>query len=167
MIVDRRTGIDGELQPRAKKRSKTERPPPSKGRETAMLFIKSGDVWRAATGEQTPHHVCSGSEKLAIAYDCGSGAALHVGSERAVRIWTHDYHIRAEGYYARTMAAHDAKGAQFAQDMMQNLVVAVMAIKPRSIELINLCLGDPKAVLRLIEAGRLPGRPVASDLVAA
>ncbi len=132
-----------------------------------MLFIKSGHVWRSANGEEAPHHLCDGGEGLAIAYDCESGAVLRVDGENAMRKWTNDYRNRAEDYYARTIAANDAKGAQFALDMMQNTVVAAMPARPESVELINLCLANGRAISHFIRTGKLPGPQVSRDRAAA
>jgi hypothetical protein len=132
-----------------------------------MLFIKIDQVWRSAEGEEAPRHICDGGEGLAIAYDCESGAALHVGGENAVRKWADDYRARAEGYYASTVAANDAKGAQFAQDMMQNLAVAAMPVCVKSVELINFCLANGGAIRHFIRIGKLPGPQVSGDRAAA
>jgi hypothetical protein len=132
-----------------------------------MLFIKFDDVWRAAQGEQAPQRVCGGAEKLAIAYDRESGVALHVGGETAVRTWTQDYRLRADAYYARSLAANDAKGAEFALGMRDNLTVAAMPVSAKSVALINLCLASCDAVLHLVEIGRLPGQRILGERAAA
>jgi len=106
--------------------------------------IEHGDVWFRTEGVTQMIHVSSGSEMLAIAYDCEDGTMHKRGSYKNVQAWVEKTQskFRVHGY----------------DDIADCLVIAMMPANKKSVDLLNRCAENSSTIQALIAAGELPGR---------